>query len=102
MNKIILASGSPRRRELLEQVGIEYIVDPADVDESTDTVDPRELVMELSLKKAKAVSNKHAGEIILAADTVVSIDNVILGKPLDKADAYARYWSKCKRTYKSW
>ena len=69
--KIILASGSPRRRELLTQAGIEFTVDPAEVEEITSETLPAKVVEDLSRIKAQAVSAKHPGEIILAADTVV-------------------------------
>ena len=86
--KIILASGSPRRRELLTQAGIEFTVDPAEVEEITSETLPAKVVEDLSRIKAQAVSAKHPGEIILAADTVVAFDDQILGKPKDEEDAF--------------
>ncbi|MCR5416368.1 MAG: Maf family protein [Pseudobutyrivibrio sp.] len=86
--KIILASGSPRRKELLEQAGIEYEVIPADIDETTSKTLPNEVVEELSYNKAMAVAQANPGRIILAADTVVAFDNTILGKPNDEEDAF--------------
>ena len=86
--KIILASGSPRRRELLTQAGIEYVVEPADVEEITKETLPAKVVEDLSRIKAMAVSKNHSGEIVLAADTVVAFDDKILGKPKDEEDAF--------------
>lgn len=87
---IILASGSPRRKELLTQIGLTYRILVPDVDEHTDVPDhPGRLVEVLSRRKAEAV---HALEgdspIIIAADTVVALDGAILGKPADEEDAF--------------
>ena len=77
---LILASASPRRRELLALTGLPFTVDAPDVDESC-TLPPREAVMELSRRKAQAAAALHPGCIILAADTLVSVDETALGKP---------------------
>ena len=84
---LILASASPRRRELLALTGLPFTVDAPDVDESC-TLPPREAVMELSRRKAQAAAALHPGCIILAADTLVSVDETALGKPRDEADAF--------------
>ena len=86
--KIILASSSPRRKELLTQAGAEYICDPAEVDETVegDTL-PEEYVMALSLKKAEAVHERHPHDLVIGADTIVACDDKILGKPKDEEDA---------------
>ena len=88
--KIILASKSPRRKEILETMGVEFEIDVADVDESVDeSLSPLEAVCEISKRKTKAVSQRHTGEkIIISADTVVVIDGRIIGKPKDKEDAF--------------
>ncbi|MDD5900095.1 MAG: Maf family protein [Lachnospiraceae bacterium] len=86
--RIILASGSPRRREILTQIGAEYEVVVSDCDETTSCTEPSELVKELSNKKAAAVAESVQGPaVIIGADTVVAYDKVILGKPKDRADA---------------
>ncbi len=85
--QIVLASNSPRRKELLADCGIEFIVDAADVEENTAKTMPAEVVMELSQIKAKAVALRHKGEIILAADTIVALGDKILGKPADEVEA---------------
>ena len=86
--KIILASNSPRRKELLEQVGIEFEVMSSDVDEITDKTAPADVVMDLSRIKAEAVARNNKGVVVLAADTVVAYNGHILGKPKDEADAF--------------
>lgn len=86
--KIILASGSPRRKELLNQVGIDFDVYPADIDETCENTDPASLVMELSEKKALAVKKHFTNQVILAADTVVAYLGNILGKPKNEKEAF--------------
>lgn len=86
--KIILASNSPRRKELLEQVGIEFEVMSSDVDEITDKTAPADVVMDLSRIKAEAIARNNKGVVVLAADTVVAYNGQILGKPKDEADAF--------------
>ncbi len=89
--KIILASNSPRRKELLEQVGIEYTVMPADVDEKIDIDNPADIVLELSDRKSGYICEqlKDTDEefCVIGADTVVACDGMVLGKPKDKEDA---------------
>ena len=76
---LILASGSPRRKELLSTMGLSYTVDVSDVDENTVGL-PDEMVLELSGRKARAVAQRHENALVLAADTLVFGDEV-LGKP---------------------
>lgn len=89
--EIILASGSPRRSDLMKQVGFEFRVSTCNTDESYDeSLTPAEIVMELSLRKADAVFDKEMPEkdtVVVAADTVVALGNEILGKPKDRNDA---------------
>lgn len=85
--KIILASGSPRRKELLDQVGIEYEVCVSNVEERTAKTIPEEVVKDLSGQKAMAVLQKKREGVILGADTVVVNRGEILGKPVDEEDA---------------
>ena len=85
--KLILASGSPRRRELMTLTGIPFAVDVPEVNEDCD-LPAREAVAELCCRKARAAAAMHPGEVVLAADTLVSVDNVPLGKPHDEEDAF--------------
>ncbi len=94
MKTILLASASPRRRELLDRLGFPYIVHPADIDESSAIIDPAALVQDLSLRKATAVATlpeivkEYPDAIVLGSDTVVSLSGEILGKPADPEDAF--------------
>jgi septum formation protein len=82
----VLASGSPRRRQLLEQLGLVFEVRPADIDETPGSDEsPTDYVRRLSIEKASAVDAD--GAIVVAADTTVEIDGQILEKPLDDDDA---------------
>ena len=84
----ILASASPRRRELLRQIGIEAKVQPAAVSEDTEIKNPEEMVLELSSRKAEAAAAlAPAGSLVLGADTVVSVDGMVLGKPASHEQA---------------
>ncbi|MEG0321130.1 MAG: Maf family protein [Oscillospiraceae bacterium] len=88
---IILASGSPRRKELLERMGIRnFKVISPDIDEVTDTrLSPAEIVESLSLQKATAVAEGQGEDVlVIAADTIVTLDGAILGKPNDEMDAF--------------
>ena len=87
--KIVLASGSPRRRELLKSLGLEFEVYKPDVDESIiDGESPSELCERLSRLKAQAGAEKFPDALVIAADTIVVIDDLILGKPKDRDDAF--------------
>jgi len=88
--RLILASASPRRRELLDQLGVSYTCDPAHIDESREVGEaPWDYVQRMAQEKARAVVARHAAPefAVLAADTTVVIDGAVVGKPLDKADA---------------
>lgn len=87
MKKIILASGSPRRKELLTQIGVAYEIRKAEGEEIITSAVPTEAVKELSMQKAQEVAGKCDGTVIIGADTVVAADGQILGKPKDKEDA---------------
>ena len=100
MSQIILASQSPRRKELLEQIGLEFEICPAKGEEIITKSIPEEVVMELSKQKAEEVSamvSSYTMEhkdittpsdiLVIGADTVVAYDGKILGKPVDEADA---------------
>lgn len=86
--KIILASASPRRRELISLITDDFEIHTADVDETIEEgTSPENAVMLLSLKKAKAVSELFCGRTVIGADTIVVYDGVILGKPESRENA---------------
>lgn len=86
--QVILASGSPRRKELLEQIGVEFKVVTSNKEEIITSTNPEEVVKELSMMKAEDVAENITGPaLILGADTVVAHKGKILGKPKDKEDA---------------
>ncbi|OGH09055.1 MAG: septum formation protein Maf [Candidatus Levybacteria bacterium RBG_16_35_6] len=88
MRKIVLASKSPRRKGLLKQMGIDFIVDVSDVDEDKFShSSPVDLVKKISKEKARIVSKRHKDAIIISADTIVVLNGKIIGKPKDKKDA---------------
>lgn len=91
MKKVVLASASPRRRELLAQAGIEYEVYPSQVEEHVTECMPEKLVMALAYQKAMDVAGSvltcDDSRVVLGADTVVVYDHQILGKPKDEQDA---------------
>ena len=87
-NSIILASGSPRRRELLRQIGLDCTVQPADVDERPlPGESPEHYALRVALDKARTAAARTNNGIIIAADTIVVLQETILGKPADAADA---------------
>nr|WP_294665959.1 Maf family protein [uncultured Blautia sp.] len=91
MEKIVLASGSPRRKELLARTGMKFSVVVSDGEEKTDLTDPAQAVEQLSQDKALAVAKMLEGQrevsLIIGADTVVAFKGEILGKPADEGDA---------------
>ena len=88
MRKIILASASPRRREILKLTGLKFSVCPGSYEEDLDLpLRPRELARHLSCKKAEAVANKYRNAIVIAADTFIVFKDRLLGKPRNEKDA---------------
>jgi septum formation protein len=85
---LILASGSPRRRELLTAAGIPFTATSADLPEiQRPGESPRAFALRMAEEKARAVAVDHPGEDILGADTIVVVEGEVLGKPQDAADA---------------
>ena len=99
---LVLASGSPRRRELLDEAGVSYEVIVPEVDESPRAQEPPPLLAErLAREKAQAVAGRvKPGRWVLAADTVVAIDGVIFGKPEDSAHAALMLQQLAGRTHR--
>ncbi|MBR0348275.1 MAG: septum formation inhibitor Maf [Clostridia bacterium] len=88
MSEIILASASPRRKELLLLAGIDFVVKVADVDEVIDpSLTPDGVVMSLAKQKAQAVASENPDSLVIGADTVVVLDGKILGKPKSEENA---------------
>ena len=86
--KLVLASASPRRAEILNAVGWEFETEVADIDETERPQElPRDYVIRLARAKAAVIAEKRADELVLGADTTVVIDNEIVGKPTDLTDA---------------
>ena len=92
MEKIILASGSPRRKELLRQIGVTFEIIKAEGEEIITSSVPTEVVKELSMQKAREVAEKCDGTVIIGADTVVAAGGQILGKPKSREDAVRMLW----------
>lgn len=86
--RLILASGSPRRSEILKSVGWEFTIDIPDIDEiELPGESPENYVQRLAKTKAETIAARHDGKIVLGADTTVVIDKQTIGKPLDLDDA---------------
>lgn len=97
--KLVLASKSPRRSEILTNAGIDFTVRVADADETiADGINPEDAVVILAARKAKAVERAE-DEIVIGADTVVVLDGKILGKPRDHEDAFNMLKSLSGRTH---
>lgn len=89
MREIVLASQSPRRKELLEKTGFSFICDPADIDETINLeADLVEESKNLSRRKAETVLERYPEAIVIGSDTLVLCDNQVMGKPEDDTDAF--------------
>lgn len=105
MNKFILASASPRRREILENIGLDFEVVVSEADENienADSISADLYVQELALIKASAVAKKalkNKNTLIIAADTIVTLDDNILGKPRDEEEAFLMLEALSGRTH---
>ncbi len=100
--RVVLASGSPRRRELLSTLGLTFVVDAADIDETEFVAeDPTLYVVRLARTKAAHVAARHEhGTIVIAADTTVELDGSILGKPTDPVHAGSMLAALSGRTHR--
>ena len=88
MRKIVLASASPRRKELLQKIGLKFEVDASNCAEEIDpTLKPDEIVRRISIEKACAVASRHKDAVIIAADTIGVIGKKLLGKPRTAGEA---------------
>lgn len=88
MSKIILASSSPRRKELLEREGIDFIVDASSIEEKmNETLPIKERLCQLAKDKAEPIHHKYPHDIVIGADTIVYYNNCIIGKAKDRKEA---------------
>lgn len=86
---IILASGSPRRREILANTNVKFTVITSDIDEKIfENEEPTQLVLRLAFEKCMGVALKNPNDLVIGADTIVVLDNKILGKPKDEEEAF--------------
>jgi septum formation protein len=91
MKPIILASASPRRKDLLKQIGIDFEIDPSNYKEEKNlNLEPHELARYLSLQKAKDVATRHKNSIVIAADTFVVFEEKVINKPNSEEEARER------------
>jgi septum formation protein len=100
--RLVLASGSPRRKDLLETVGIKPLVVPSELDETcidTKELTPGRLVADLACRKAKKVAGMFPSDIVLGADTIVVLDGEVLGKPGDPMHARSMLEKLSGRTH---
>jgi septum formation protein len=88
MKQVILASGSPRRKDLLTRMGVKFTVVPSNVDEPLDNNrTPEEVAIELALAKARSVAEQHPDALVVGSDTIVAVDDKQLAKPADETEA---------------
>ena len=85
---MILASKSPRRKEILEDTGFKLKIESAEVDEVSDKTSVTEKIMDIARKKTEAVAKLHPDEYVVGADTIVEVDGQIIGKPKNKHEAF--------------
>lgn len=97
---MILASSSPRRKELLSQIGVQFTIDVADINETPhENETPVMYVERMALEKARTVAERHPDNVVLGSDTSVIFNDHILGKPLNTAEAMAMLKSLSGQTH---
>lgn len=100
MTRLILASASPRRKELLARIAPTFDCIPAEINEDVDpALDPRDVARELALRKARAVSEKDQTAVVIGADTIVVLEGKIFGKPKDHKEAFLMLRQLSGRTH---
>tara|TARA_X000001036_G_scaffold433051_1_gene469992 strand:+ start:12592 stop:13179 length:588 start_codon:yes stop_codon:yes gene_type:complete len=100
-SKIILASKSPRRKKILNLIGLDFIIKPSNVDEHLNLdLTPEDFVQYWSKKKAEKISVVNKNKLIIGADTIVSLDGKILGKPKNKEQSYFMLKNLSGQTHK--
>ncbi|MDH3359847.1 MAG: Maf family protein [Desulfobulbaceae bacterium] len=102
-HSMLLASASPRRRRFLEQLGLHFDVEPAEVNEDAFVGEnPQAFVLRLALDKARVIAQKRVDSVVVAADTAVVLGDAILGKPQDPAAAVDMLMQLAGRTHLVW
>ena len=97
---IILASASPRRKEILGNTNVKFTVIKSEIDEVIlDNEKPQQVVMRLAFEKCLDIASKHEEDLVIGADTIVVLDDEILGKPKDEKEAYKMIKSLSNRTH---
>lgn len=84
---MILASKSPRRKEILENIGFNLVIKSEDIEEVSDRIEVVEKIKDIAYKKVEAVAKKYPNEYVVGADTIVEVDGDIIGKPKDEDEA---------------
>ncbi|MGG5342265.1 Maf family protein [Enterococcus sp. AZ192] len=98
---VILASQSPRRRELLGRIVSDFEIVPADINEEVKSYfTPMDYVLEMAKQKAKHIAKKYPNDLVIGCDTIVTIDNEILGKPTSREDGFRMLKQLSGRTHK--
>lgn len=88
MGKLVLASSSPRRQELMKMMGLDFLIMPGSVDEGKySSLEPVDMARELARAKAEAVAGQFEEAVVIGSDTIVVLDGAVMGKPADKSEA---------------
>lgn len=99
--EIILASASPRRKEILQNTKLKFEIQKSDIEEVIlENESPESMVVRLAYEKAYDVAQKNKDKLVIGADTIVALDNEVLGKPKDKEEAYQRIKKLSNKTHK--
>lgn len=99
--EIILASASPRRKEILQNTKLKFEIEKSDIEEIIlENESPEDMVVRLAYEKAFDVAKKNKDKLVIGADTIVALDNEVLGKPKDKKEAYQMIKRLSNKTHK--
>ena len=99
--EIILASASPRRKEILQNTKLKFEIQKSDIEEVIlENESPESMVVRLAYEKAYDVAQKNKDKLVIGADTIVALDNEVLGKPKDKEEAYQMIKKLSNKTHK--
>lgn len=99
--EIILASASPRRKEILQNTKLKFEIEKSDIEEIIlENESPEDMVIRLAYEKAFDVAKKNKDKLVIGADTIVALDNEVLGKPKDKQEAYQMIKKLSNKTHK--